>query len=110
MTMSAVDTLLREQQATVLRERRAVDRQPFVRPLQITPTRGGDSLFGFSRDVSRNGISIITSEPLTPGTMALLQIHSTFGPQLEIRAQVRWCDSFGAGWFTSGWFFLEGTE
>ena len=110
MTTGAVDTLLREQQATILRERRAVDRQPFVRPLQIIPSREGDPLFGFSRDVSRHGISVVTSEPLTPGTRALLQIHSTFGQPLEVRAQVRWCDSFGAGWFSSGWFFLEGSE
>ena len=110
MTTGAVDTLLREQQATVLRERRAVDRQPYVRPLHISPSRGGDPLFGFSRDVSRHGISLITSEPVTPGTIALLQIHSTFGPPLEVRAQVRWCDSFGTGWFSSGWFFLEESD
>jgi hypothetical protein len=107
MTTSAVDTLLREQQATILRERRAVDRQPFVRPLEIIPSRSGASLSGFSRDVSRHGISVITSEPLTPGTIALLQVHSIFGAPLEVRAQVRWCDSFGTGWFSSGWYFLE---
>jgi hypothetical protein len=107
MTTSAVDTLLREQQATILRERRAVDRQPFVRPLDIIPSRAGDPLTGFSRDVSRHGISVITSEPLTPGTIAVLKVHSIFGPPLEVRAQVRWCDSFGMGWFSSGWYFLE---
>jgi hypothetical protein len=107
MTGTAVDTLLREQQTTVLRERRAADRQPFVRPLEIIPSRTGAPQPGFSRDVSRHGMSIILKEPLNAGTIATLQIHSVYGPPLEVRAEVRWCDPFGDGWYASGWYFLE---
>ena len=109
MTAGAVDSLLREQQATVLRERRAVDRQPFVRPLQIIPSRTGKPQSGFSRDVSRHGISVIIKEPMSPGTIATLQVHSLYGLPLEVRAEVRWCDPFGDGWYSSGWYFLEST-
>ncbi len=107
MTACAVDSLLREQQATNLRERRAVDRQPFVRPLHVIPSRNGKPQAGFSRDVSRHGISIVLHEPLNPGTIAVLQVHSLYGPPLEVRAEVRWCDPFGDGWYATGWYFLE---
>jgi hypothetical protein len=107
MTNGAVDTLLREQQTTTLRERRAVDRQPFVRPVEIIHVRAGATQSGVSRDVSRHGISVLTPDPLTPGAIAMLHVHSIFGRPLEVRAQVRWCDSFGDGWFASGWYFLE---
>ena len=84
MTACAVDTLLREQQTTNLRERRAVDRQPFVRPLQVIPIRIGKPQSGFSRDVSRHGISIVTRDPLSHGMIATLQVHSLYGPPLEV--------------------------
>jgi hypothetical protein len=102
-----IDTLLREQQTSVLRDRRAVDRQPFVRPMQIVPSRSGKPISGFSRDVSRHGISIILGEPLSPGTIATLEIHRLYGAPLSIKAEVRWCDAFGEGWYCSGWYFLE---
>jgi hypothetical protein len=102
-----IDTLLREQQTSVLKDRRTVDRQPFVRPMQIVPSRSGKPIAGFSRDVSRHGISIILGESLSPGTIATLEIHRLYGAPLRIKAEVRWCDSFGEGWYCSGWYFLE---
>jgi hypothetical protein len=107
MRSCVIESLLREQQTTILRDRRAVDRQPFVRPLQIVPIRAGKPLSGFSRDVSRHGVSVILNEPISTGTIATLQIHSLYGPPLELRAEVRWCDPFGEGWYSSGWYFLE---
>lgn len=107
MTTCAVDTLLKEHQAATLRERRAVDRQPFVRPVQVLLQRGETVLTGFTRDVSRNGVSLICDQEVRPGMMAVLQIHSLKGPPIEIRAEARWCDTFGAKWFATGWYFIE---
>jgi hypothetical protein len=107
MTLCAIESLLREQQTTIMRERRAVDRQPFVRPVQIIPIRPGANLTGFTRDVSRHGVSVIVSEPINPGTIATLKIHSLFGTPINLRAEVRWCDPFGEGWYSSGWYFLD---
>jgi hypothetical protein len=106
MTFCTIENLLREQQTTILRERRSVNRQPFVRPLEVQ-ARGTEPQTGFSRDVSRHGISLIARQPLAAGTIATLRIHSVYGPPMEVRAEVRWCDPFGDGWFLSGWYFLD---
>jgi hypothetical protein len=107
MTICAVDVLLKEHQTTVLRERRAVDRQPFVRPVRVITQRGGTVIEGFTRDISRNGISILLPQEVHPGMIVILEIHSLFGQPLAVRAENRWCDPFGDGWYSSGWYFIE---
>lgn len=107
MGVDAIDALLKEHQTTVLRERRAVDRQPFVRPVDLVLARK-DGIRAFSRDVSRNGISLILNTEIVPGMRALLHVHSLFGQAIEVHAEARWCDAFGPGWFVSGWYFLNG--
>jgi hypothetical protein len=106
-TSRDIDRLLRERQTTALRDRRAADRQPFVRPVQIVAARFPEPIQGFSRDVSRLGVSMITSVALASGTVAILKIHSLFGHHAELRGQLRWCEDYGEGWFVSGWCFLD---
>jgi hypothetical protein len=106
MGVDAIDALLREHQTTILRERRAVDRQPFVRPVELVIPRR-DLLRAFSRDISRNGISLIVNAEVAPGTNGLLRVHSVFGNPLETQAEARWCDPFGTGWYVTGWYFLS---
>ncbi len=107
MTVTAIDTLLKEHQASILRERRSSDRQPFVRPVKILSLRGETARQGFSRDISRNGISIVLSHPIQAGMIAILEVHSLHGDPAKVRAEARWCDTFGEGWYAIGWYFLE---
>lgn len=107
MTTCAIDELLKEHQATVMKERRAVDRQPFVRPVRVLIQRGDLVIEGFTRDISRNGISLILPREVHPGMIAVLAVHSLYGRSFEVRAENRWCDGFGSDWFASGWYFLE---
>lgn len=104
----AIDGLLREHQATVVSdERRSVGRKPFMRPVKIEIDRGRIELQAFSRDVSPKGISLVFDRELNAGQIATLSIHRLFGAPTVIRAELRWCESFGKGWFVSGWRFLD---
>ena len=85
---TAVDQLLSEHQAALLRERRATSRTTFARPVTITTGRKTPS-GGFSRDISSQGIGIIDQEEWTKGSIAEIEIHSLFGRNVTVRAEVR---------------------
>lgn len=105
MTVSTIDVLLREHQSALIQERRTAGRHPFTRPVRVTPPRCQSALQGFSRDVSQHGMSIILSENIRVGLIAELQIHSLTGDPVHVRAEARWCEPFGKGWFATGWKF-----
>lgn len=104
---AAVDQLLKENQASLLRERRASSRTTFTRPVTIVAGRKPPTI-GFSRDISSQGLGVIDQIEWTKGTIAEIEIHSLFGRNVTVRAEVRWCDSFGTGWYVTGWHFLDG--
>lgn len=100
-----IERLLMEVQRSRLSERRTEPRQPFARPVTIhlprtTPRRA------FSKDLSTQGIGIVTEAAIPTGTLATLEIHSTTGSPVFVRSEVRWCDAFGKGWFLIGWKFI----
>ncbi len=100
-----IDRLLSEIQRSRLTERRTEPRHPFVRPVQIHfPHR--PSLSAFSKDISAQGIGIICNATIATGSMATLEIHSLQGAPVIIKSEVRWCDSYGKGWFLVGWKFI----
>ncbi|MCA9217943.1 MAG: PilZ domain-containing protein [Planctomycetales bacterium] len=103
---TAVDQLLKENQASLLHERRAVPRTAFTRPVTISSGRR-EMVRGFSRDISNQGIGIIDQYEWAPGSIAEIEIHSLFGCNVRVRAEARWCESFGDGWYTTGWHFLD---
>ena len=100
-----IDRLLKERQRTMLRERRAADRQPFVRPIHVQTQRG--NALAFSRDMSEHGIAVISQASWQTGTMATLSVHSLFGTDVQIRAEARWTEQFGKDWHITGWRFIE---
>jgi len=101
------DRLLREQVA-VMRERRAVGRKPFVRPVTIlVGPHGEKQIPSFSKDLTSLGIGIVGSIRWDVGYIATLDIHSLLGPPVRVRCEVRWCERYGEGWYLSGWHFLE---
>ena len=100
-----IDKLLLEAQRSKLTERRTEPRHPFVRPVQITLT-DGTAAAAFSKDMSQQGIGVITDMNLATGTIATLSIPSTSMHPVHIKSELRWSDSFGKGWFTTGWKFM----
>lgn len=100
-----IDRLLLEAQRSKYTERRTEPRHPFVRPVQITLT-DGTSAAAFAKDMSQQGIGVISDLDLPDGTIATLTIHSTSLHPVHIKSELRWSDKFGKGWFTTGWKFL----
>lgn len=100
-----IERLLLEIQRSRLTERRTEARHPFVRPVAIFQSTAAP-MHGFSRDISRVGMTVIVDEPLSVGTVAILQIHSLQGLPVCLRCDVRWCDPYGRGWYQTGWKFL----
>lgn len=105
MSAATIDGLLREQQAIVLQERRSSNRQPFVRPVLVKRNRKQD-LQAFSRDISHKGICLIVNEDLKAKVVCDLEIHSIGSTPAYMRAELRWSNRFGKGWFVTGWQFL----
>jgi hypothetical protein len=103
---SVVDQLLRENQACLIRERRSLTRTTFTRPVVIRTGRDKRQT-GFSRDISNQGIGIIDQTQWPVGSITEIEIHSLFGKNLTVRAEARWSDSYGDGWFVTGWHFLD---
>lgn len=105
---SDIDRLLKERQATILRERRSIERQPFVRPVVISSHRHSEEeIKGFSKDMSQHGIAVITPCNWAMGTLATLNVHSLFGAHVSVRGEVRWTETYGDGWYITGWHFVD---
>lgn len=101
-----IERLLMEAQRAKLTERRTEPRHAFVRPVRIT-LNADESFDGFSKDLSKQGIGVITSSEIAQGKMAVLTIHSTSHYPVHLKCELRWCDAFGKGWFLTGWKFLS---
>ncbi len=102
-----INRLLAEIQRTRSTERRTEPRHPFVRPVKIHFPHG-PTLAGFSKDISAQGIGIVCDFNIETGSLATLEIHSVHGGPAILRSEVRWCDSYGKGWFLTGWKFISG--
>ncbi len=100
-----IDKLLLEIQRSRFNDRRTEPRQPFVRPVQIHLPQGSTTT-AFSKDLSAQGIGIISNVVWPTGTIAELEIHSTTGDPVILRCEARWCDPYGKGWFVVGWKFI----
>ena len=108
MTIACVEQLLREMQGELLRERRACDRKPFVRPIKFVTVRvQGESHDGFSRDISAQGIGVISRVQWQPNAIATIKIHRLKGKEVAVKAEARWSEPYGDGWFVTGWSFLS---
>jgi hypothetical protein len=108
MLLAGIERLLKENETTLMRERRSQDRKPFLRPVTIVCGRDHqESHIGFSRDLSQVGIGLISPEVFQPKSVATLKIHSLFHKEVIVSAEVRWCEPFGDGWYVSGWSFLR---
>ena len=108
MGIDSIEELIRENQAVDARERRAIDRKPFPHPVKVVFGRHQPQTHeAFSRDISVRGISTISKFEFPPNTIATIHIHRLKGKDVAVRAELRWCLSYGEGWFLSGWNFLS---
>ena len=108
MAIACVDQLLRENQTALLCERRANVRKPFVRPVKVvTGYDQNESHDGFSRDISAQGIGVISRVQWQPKTIATIKIHRLRGSEVAVRAEARWSEPYGDGWYLAGWLFLN---
>lgn len=101
-----IDKLILEAQRSKLSERRTEPRHPFVRPVHVYVGKA-PAVLAFSKDMSKQGIGVITNLELEVGTIAVLMIHSTSHTPVTLKCEVRWVDKFGKGWFLTGWKFLS---
>ena len=100
-----VDALLSEAQRAKLTERRTEPRHPFVRPVVITVGRDPGTQ-AFSKDLSKQGIGVVTDQEYPERTIAVLTIHSTTSHPVHLKCELRWSDPFGKGWYLTGWKFI----
>lgn len=101
-----LDRLLMEAQRARFTERRTEFRHAFARPVHIHIGRE-PGVLSFSRDMSKQGIGLITSLELAEGTVAVLKIHSTTGRPAHLKCELRWSDGYGNGWYLTGWKFIS---
>ena len=101
-----LDQLMTEVTRARFRERRAEMREPFTRPVSIY-FGDDETLTAFSKNLSRQGIAIVSTKKWETGNIATVRIHSLDGRPLNFRCECRWCEAYGEDWFQSGWKFLS---
>ena len=109
MPAGTIEFLLKEYETEMLRDRRAVRRKPFVRPVIIQTGRNRDEIHHvFSRDISSVGIGVISQVKWKDNTVARISIESINGKRTAtVDAQARWTQPYGEGWYITGWKFLN---
>jgi hypothetical protein len=108
VALATVQQLIKDNEIETLRERRSVDRKPFVRPVSIAVGKNRDTVHeAFSRDISAIGIGLMSQVPFERGSLAVLSIHCPTRRSTRLIAETRWCQPYGQGWFLSGWSFIR---
>jgi anti-sigma regulatory factor (Ser/Thr protein kinase) len=87
-------------------DRRAHPRATYTARILVEKGPDGECLVGFSRDLSRGGISFLTSAPLPLGNVVLTLPHRTQKP-LRVVARIVRCNQLVAGVFDVGACFLD---
>jgi hypothetical protein len=88
--------------------------QRYAVDVQATLGIGSLRVQARTRDISRTGICLISTEPLTPGTLAPLELVLAFGEgsysePLSLSARIVWCTELG-GSFQVGAMFDDVTD
>ena len=102
-----VEQLLREEHAQIMRERRSVHRNPFVRPVTIVIPDTGQCIVGFSKNISQVGIGVVTKIDIPLETVATVHISRVDKDDVVLQAECRWQRQFVRDWHISGWHFLQ---
>lgn len=100
-----IERLLLEAQRSRFTERRTEPRHAFVRPVKVY-LKDQPPFQAIAKDLSKQGIGILTDRELPQQTVAVLTIHSTSQFPVHVKCELRWSDKFGKGWFLTGWKFI----
>ena len=102
---NAIEKIFSEDRQFDREERRSLYRESISRPVGIRLTSGREILC-FSRNLSFEGIGVISHVEFDPDSEATIEIHSTDDCNSVMAAKLAWCRPFGQGWYISGWHFL----
>jgi hypothetical protein len=78
-----------------------------VRPIQIELRSEELIIPAFSRNISANGIGVISSEKILEKSTAILEIAGIKNSPVKILADCRWSRNYGENWYISGWQFIS---
>ncbi len=102
-----VEHILDEESRARINERRDASRQSITRPIIIEPRDiPGRTVNALTRDISGQGIGVISAERFQPRVMARVFISRIGAPPSIVLAECRWCDDYQHGWYLSGWNFV----
>ena len=105
-----VERLIREMLSEDVRfdrELRSSHRENLVFPVSICPNDEGETINGFSRNVSVSGICVLCDTEIATGERMTLEIYRLHRPEpSRVLAECRWCKPFGDEFFASGWQFI----
>ena len=99
-------TLLR-QRNQAYDERRQQARETIVFPVTIQLQYELKRLRGFTKNISKGGVCLISEMELMPEAIATLSIFRDQHTPTKIRARCVWQEPFGEGYFQSGWKILR---
>lgn len=100
------DEIVNEETRFIMSERRDATRKPITRRVLVHSNRQtGQNHFAFSRDISNQGVGLVSQEPTEVGVITKLEIDRLNGRPSIVVAECRWCDEFAKGWFVTGWNF-----
>ena len=87
------------------RELRSVHRERLVCPVEITFGEDSEAIQAFSRNLSCEGVALITDRPFEERMIATMSIYRTAKVGARVVADCRWCKPFGERYWISGWQF-----
>lgn len=102
---AAIKEILKQDARYVLSEVRCRHREPLVVPVRVI-RQERILASGFSRNISKSGICLITPQPLPVEEIVQLEIYRLQEKALTIFSKARWCRAYGPEYFMSGCRFL----
>ena len=87
-------------------ELRALQREKIVFPVSLTSLEDDFESYAFARDVSSDGIGLITQFPVYQSTKMRLKLNVPNHPNKYL-AECRWNGKFGESFWSSGWVLSE---
>lgn len=104
--VKAVEKLFDEDRQFERAERRISFREAISRPCRIRLSGKDEIINGFTKNISFEGVGVITHESFQGDEEAKIEIHSSHDTNPVIFSRLAWCKPFGDGWYVSGWRFV----
>lgn len=104
--VAAVEQLLEEDRQFERSERRVSFRESISRPVTIKVRDQVTEYPGFSKNISFEGIGLISQKDFAANLEAKIEIHSSQDKNPIVLCRLAWCRPFGEGWYVSGWHFV----